>query len=61
LEVPEITEHEKPRQKRFFCENCKHEVFLQFKYCDNCGGEIQWPEEIEKILVTWKKTEKKSK
>jgi hypothetical protein len=36
-------------QKRFFCENCRREAFLAQKYCDNCGGKIEWPKEYEKI------------
>jgi rRNA maturation endonuclease Nob1 len=48
------TEGVQAHQQRYFCENCKREVFLQAKYCDNCGGEIEWPEEIKKILATWK-------
>lgn len=36
-------------QKRFFCENCKREVFLAQKYCDGCGGQIEWPEKYEKL------------
>jgi predicted amidophosphoribosyltransferase len=46
-------------QQRFFCENCKREVFLSAKRCDCCGGEIEWPKEVEKILASWKKDEKK--
>ncbi len=53
-------EKEKPRQSRFFCGNCKQEVFLQSKYCANCGAGIEWPEEIKKILATWKQQEKKN-
>jgi len=47
------------KQQRFFCENCKREIFLSAKHCDGCGGEIEWPREVEKILDTWKKAEKK--
>jgi len=43
------------KQERFFCENCKREVFLSGKYCDGCGGEIKWPKKVQKILSTWKK------
>jgi rRNA maturation endonuclease Nob1 len=43
------------RQQRFFCENCRHEVFLQAKYCDSCGGQIEWPKKIHKIILSWKK------
>jgi hypothetical protein len=46
-------------QQRFFCENCHREVFLQDKYCDKCGGEIAWPENIKKIVALWKKKEKR--
>ncbi|HXZ90143.1 MAG TPA: zinc-ribbon domain-containing protein [Candidatus Dormibacteraeota bacterium] len=48
------------QQKRFFCENCKREVFLTNKFCDRCGGEIQWPDQVRKILDAWIK-EKKGK
>jgi len=47
------------KQQRFFCENCQREVFLLAKYCDHCGGEIEWPEKIQKVISSWKK-EKKS-
>ena len=40
-------------QKRFFCENCKREVFLKEEYCDKCGGKIEWPEKIQKVLASW--------
>jgi hypothetical protein len=36
-------------------------VFLQAKYCDNCGGEIEWPKEIQKVIANWKKEEKKGR
>gem|GEM_PF-7059783 len=49
------------QQKRFFCEDCKREVFLNNKYCDKCGGEIEWPEQISKVLSTWAKQTKKHK
>jgi hypothetical protein len=51
------------QQQRFFCENCKQEVFLQAKYCDNCGGQIEWPEKIQKAIAFWKpiKNEKEKK
>jgi hypothetical protein len=48
------------RQERFFCENCKREVFLSGKYCDGCGGEIKWPKKVQKILSTWKKSPSKN-
>jgi predicted amidophosphoribosyltransferase len=47
------------QQQRFFCDNCKREIFLQAKYCDKCGGEIEWPEKVQKILTSWKKQPKK--
>ena len=37
-------------QKRFLCENCERELFLNQLYCDNCGGKIEWPQEYEPIL-----------
>ena len=42
------------QQPRFFCSNCEREVFLQSRFCDKCGGEIEWPKEIQKILASWK-------
>jgi len=48
-------------QQRFFCENCKREVFLSAKYCDHCGGAIEWPKNVQKIINVWKKAEKKKK
>jgi len=54
-----MTKEEKHEQQRFFCENCHREVFLQAKYCDNCGGEIEWPNEIKKAIVAWKEQGKK--
>jgi hypothetical protein len=51
LEVPVFTLTERVQeQKRFFCENCKREVFLAQKYCDGCGGKIEWPEKYEALL-----------
>ena len=38
------------KQKRFLCENCERELFLNALYCDNCGGKIEWPQEYESIL-----------
>jgi len=48
-------------QKRFFCESCKREVFLQQSFCDKCGGAIEWPKEVQKVLSEWAKQEKKKK
>ena len=49
------------QQRRFFCENCKQEVFLQFIYCDKCGGQIEWPKEIKKVISSWKAATEKQK
>lgn len=38
------------KQKRFFCENCERELFLNAIYCDNCGGKIEWPEKYASIF-----------
>ena len=62
MEVSKITVTEKlQHQQRFFCENCKQEVFLQAKYCDKCGGKIEWPEKIQKVIASWNKGEKVEK
>jgi len=45
------------RQKRFFCDNCERELFLNAVYCDNCGGKIEWPEEYSSILAEKKENE----
>ena len=47
------------KQQRFFCANCKRELFLSAIHCDHCGGRIDWPDEVKKILSSWKKAEKK--
>ena len=44
-------------QKRFFCENCEREVFLNASYCDNCGGKIEWPEKYSSIFSKSEKDE----
>jgi hypothetical protein len=49
------------QQKRFFCENCEREVFLENKFCDKCGGEIEWPKEVQKILAKWAHKDRKRK
>jgi rRNA maturation endonuclease Nob1 len=62
LGVTDFTVTEKlKQQQRFFCENCKQEVFLQAKYCDKCGGQIEWPEKIQKIIAPWKTTKNDKK
>jgi len=49
------------QQKRFFCEHCKRELFLASKFCDGCGGTIEWPSEIQKVISTWSKEKRKAK
>lgn len=51
--------NEKVKQPRFFCSNCNHEIFLCMLYCDECGGEIAWPEKY-KTVIPKKKEQKKS-
>lgn len=46
------------KQRRFLCENCKRELFLNALYCDNCGGKIEWPEKYQSILSEKKHGEK---
>ena len=46
------------KQKRFLCENCERELFLNALYCDNCGGKIEWPEKYQSILSDKKQGEK---
>jgi hypothetical protein len=38
------------RQKMFYCSNCNREVFLNMKFCDECGGELEWPEEYRHLV-----------
>ena len=38
------------KQKRFFCENCERELFLNATYCDNCGGKIEWPNKYVSVF-----------
>ena len=45
-----------PAQPRFFCSECKHEIVLQMKYCDGCGGEIKWPEKYTPLITCETKT-----
>jgi len=47
------------KQKRFFCENCEREVFLNAVYCDNCGGKIEWPEKYTSVFSEKKQDEQK--
>ncbi len=42
---------ENPCQPMFSCSKCKHELLLKMKYCDNCGGEIEWPEKYTPLIV----------
>lgn len=55
-----MTTTEQSLQKRFFCENCKREVFLQAKYCDSCGGEITWPKTVQKLRASLNKEKTKN-
>jgi hypothetical protein len=48
------------KQKRFLCENCERELFLNALYCDNCGGKIEWPEKYQSILSEKKHGKKSS-
>jgi hypothetical protein len=50
---------ETKKQPRFFCSNCNHEIFLRMAYCDECGGEIAWPEKYKAILPKKEKEQKK--
>ena len=54
----EVKQKPELKQKRFFCENCEREVFLNASYCDNCGGKIEWPEKYSKIFSGKKQTKK---
>jgi hypothetical protein len=47
-------------QKRFLCENCERELFLNALYCDKCGGKIEWPEKYQPILSQQNHDEKSS-
>ena len=46
------------KQRKFLCENCERELFLNALYCDNCGGKIEWPEKYKPILSGKKHDEK---
>jgi len=50
--------NEKVKQPRFFCSNCNHEIFLCMLYCDECGGEIAWPEKYKTIIPKEKERKK---
>ena len=50
LVEPEVKQKPELKQKRFLCENCEREVFLNAAYCDNCGGKIEWPEKYTSIF-----------
>jgi hypothetical protein len=45
------------KQKRFFCENCEREVFLNSLYCDKCGGKIEWTDKYSSIFSKSEKDE----
>ncbi len=44
------------KQKSFQCSHCDSDIFLQMKYCDKCGGEIEWPEEYKAVIEGKKKS-----
>ena len=46
------------KQRRFLCENCERELFLNALYCDKCGGKVEWPEKYQSILSEKKHGEK---
>jgi rRNA maturation endonuclease Nob1 len=48
------------QQKRFFCDSCKREVFLNSKFCDQCGGTLEWPTQIQNVLSSWESKNKKT-
>jgi len=48
------------KQKRFFCENCERELFLNASYCDKCGGKIEWPEKYVSIFSEKEKDQQSS-
>jgi hypothetical protein len=47
------------KQKRFLCENCEREVFLNAVYCDKCGGKIEWPEKYTSLFSEKKQDKQK--
>ena len=59
LVEPEVKQKPEAKQKRFFCENCEREVFLNAIYCDTCGGKIEWPEKYTKIFSAKSQDKKK--
>jgi len=59
LVEPEVKQKPELKQKRFLCENCEREVFLNAAYCDNCGGKIEWPEKYTSIFSGKKQHKKK--
>jgi len=48
------------KQKRFLCENCERELFLNASYCDKCGGKIEWPEKYVSIFSEEEKDQQRS-
>jgi len=38
------------KQRRFFCEHCERELFLNAVYCDHCGGKVEWPEKYASVF-----------
>jgi hypothetical protein len=60
LAEPESKKEPELKQKRFFCENCEREVFLNASYCDKCGGKIEWPEKYKSIFSKDKQSKRSS-
>jgi len=52
---------EPEKQKRLFCSDCQRDVFLNMKFCDECGGELEWPKEYKYLLEYKPKEQKKLK
>jgi len=59
LVEPEVKQKTELKQKRFICENCEREVFLNAAYCDKCGGKIEWPEKYTSIFSQKNQDKKK--
>jgi uncharacterized protein YlaI len=59
VDLKEKTHEKNKPQPRFFCSNCDHEIFLRMLYCDECGGEIAWPEKYKAVLPKKEKEQKK--
>jgi rRNA maturation endonuclease Nob1 len=58
-ETSKVTMGQKMKQPRFFCSNCRREIFMRMAYCDECGGEIAWQEKY-KVIAAKKKVPKEA-